>query len=504
MKKCFTTNTESGDFMPKQVVFIMVDTQRQDMLSCYNSKSVQTPNLDSLAQEGCRFDNAYTCQPVCGPARSAIFTGLFPHSNGMVANSMQLGQNVKTVGEWLTPQGITCGYIGKWHLDGGDYFGYGKCPKGYVPEYWYDMCCYLEELSEKERKKSRANMNMRADDPKEETTYAHRCANRAIHFLRTYQNKDFFLTLSLDEPHDPSICPRRFFKTLKKQRFKIQKTPNINASLKNKPAHQKVMAEKYKGLRLYMIRRGMRALYACNAFCDYEIGRVLDEIKALGLTPMVIYTSDHGDMMLSHGLMGKGAVMYNEITQIPLLISGGGFSQGSNKTPVSHIDLLPTIFEFYGLKTPKMMQGEALQGLPQDKTRDVFTEFTRYEVDHDGFMGYQPIRSICNGKYKLVINLMTTDEFYDEQNDPYEKNNLIATKDAQLQAIRNAMHDRLLEQMNRTRDVNRGYYWAMRPWRNDKKATFDDAGFTRQLEEEDFVQLDYATGLPMEGSTRKK
>ena len=77
-----------------------------------------------------RYENAYTCQPVCGPARSAIFTGTFPHSNGMVTNGVPLGANVKTIGQRLTDNGIKCGYIGKWHLDGGDYFGLGCCPEG--------------------------------------------------------------------------------------------------------------------------------------------------------------------------------------------------------------------------------------------------------------------------------------------------------------------------------------------------------------------------------------
>ena len=114
----------------------MTDTTRKDMLGCYGNRNMITPNLDSLAEEGIRYENAYTCQPVCGPARSAIFTGMFPHSNGTVANGVPFGDNVKTVGQRLTDHGIQCGYIGKWHLDGGDYFGLGKCPEGWNADYW--------------------------------------------------------------------------------------------------------------------------------------------------------------------------------------------------------------------------------------------------------------------------------------------------------------------------------------------------------------------------------
>lgn len=487
----------------KQAILIMVDTQRQDMLSCYDKNSAKTENLDCLAQNGTRFTNGYTCQPVCGPARSAIFTGLYPHSNGMISNSMQLGSNIRNAGQWLSQSGIQCAYIGKWHLDGGDYFGYGRCPDGYLPEYWYDMRNFLDELpDDAARRLSRKNMNLRTDDPPEEDTYAHRCTDRALKFIDACKDRDFFLTLSFDEPHDPSVCPRRFVKQLKEQGFVFKKTPNIKASLKYKPEHQKVWGKVNGRLPFFAVRKGMTGIFACNLFCDYEIGRVLRKVRESGIDPLIIYTADHGDMFMSHKLVGKGCVMYNEITRVPFMISGGGFRAGVSSTPVSHIDLLPTVMAHLGVKIPRMLQGKPLQHVGMNEKRDVFMEFTRYEVDHDGFMGFQPIRCIFDGRYKLVINLLTSDELYDLTDDPYEKDNRIY--DPAYAQIRNALHDRLLEQMNVTRDVHRGYYWGRREWRKDFRATFDGDGMTRQLEEEDFVQLDYGTGLPMASSTRKK
>lgn len=103
----------------RQVVLIMTDTTRKDMLGCYGNQKMKTPNLDRMAKQGIKYENAYTCQPVCGPARSAIFTGTFPHSNGVVTNCVPFGANVKTIGHRLTDHGIHCGYVGKWHLDGG-------------------------------------------------------------------------------------------------------------------------------------------------------------------------------------------------------------------------------------------------------------------------------------------------------------------------------------------------------------------------------------------------
>ena len=194
--------------MRKQVIFLMTDTTRKDMVGCYGYPKMKTPNLDRLAEEGIRYENAYTCQPVCGPARSAIFTGTFPHTNGMVTNSIALGDNVKTIGQRLYDHGIQCGYIGKWHLDGSDYFGNGRCPEGWDPEYWYDMKTYLNELTDEEKVKSRNPKECYKDDFSEEFTYAHRCSNRAIKYLEKHQNNDFFLSVSYDEPHGPSLCPK--------------------------------------------------------------------------------------------------------------------------------------------------------------------------------------------------------------------------------------------------------------------------------------------------------
>ena len=179
------------------------------MVGCYGNKRMITPNLDALAQQGIRYENAYSCQPVCGPARSAIFTGTFPHSNGMVTNGVPLGANVKTVGQRLTDNGIKCGYIGKWHLDGGDYFGLGCCPEGWDEDYWYDMKCYLDELSEEERVRSRQSEESYKPYFSEKFTFAHRCSDRAIRFLDQYKDEDFFLTVSYDEPHGPSLGRRR-------------------------------------------------------------------------------------------------------------------------------------------------------------------------------------------------------------------------------------------------------------------------------------------------------
>jgi uncharacterized sulfatase len=134
----------------------------------------------------------------------------------------------------------------------------------------------------------------------------------------------------------------------------------------------------------------------------------------------------------------------------------------------------------------------------------VFMEFTRYEVDHDGFGGFQPIRAAFDGRFKLTVNLMATDELYDLEADPGEMENLIES--ANHAAVRNALHDSMIEWMHRTRDPFRGYYWGRRAWRAGYPVSWDGLGMTRQREDDGYEprQLVYETGMEMMDAVRKK
>ena len=492
----------------KQIVFIMTDTTRKDMLGCYGNPKMSTPNLDALADEGIRFENAYTAQPVCGPARSAIFTGTFPHTNGMVTNCIAMGDNVKTIGQRLTDNGYHCGYIGKWHLDGSDYFGNGRCPEGWDEEYWYDMRRYIEELSDEDKLRSRRSESAYEDWMTEDFTYAHRCSDRALNFMGKYKDEDFFLVVSYDEPHGPCLCPAPFNTIY--EGFKFDDNPNFEDDLSKKPLFQQLWAGDAISKSADEINRPSKQLslfLGCNSFVDYEIGRVLDAVERFLPDALIIYTSDHGDMLGNHRLQMKNAAAYKEIANIPLIIKGGEKGKIVD-FPASHIDLAPTILDYMGVPVPECMEGKSM--LPQIYDTDVkindkvFCEFTRYEVDHDGFGGLQMMRAVVSDRYKLVINLMDTDEFYDMEKDPYEVNNLINSPE--YETVRNDLHDALIKHMNDTRDLYRGYQWSCRPWRKDKHPLWANDGYTRQRLNEEYEprQLDYDTGLPMAEAVRKK
>lgn len=496
--------------MGKKVILIMTDTQRTDMLGCYGHPDMKTPNLDRLAEEGIRFDSAYTTQPVCQPARSAIFTGSYPHSCAGWSNCMGLSDNVQNIGRRLTDKGIHSAYIGKWHLDGGDYFGLGRAADGWDEEYWYDMKNYLEELTEEERYISRQTSSMENEKTKDHITedfcYGHRCSNRAIDFMEKHQDEDYFLVVSYDEPHGPFLCPEEFWKQYEGYEFPHKE--NMLDTLENKPEHHRIWAgEGYMAAAREDFKLQPKFYLGCNTYADYEIGRVLNAVDDFAKDAVIIYTSDHGDMLYSHSLTAKGPAMYQEITNIPLIIRGFGAGR-EDKNPVSHINLAPTIFDIFGVEKPKVFEGKSIYEELKTGERQneyVFMEFGRYEVDHDGFGGYQPVRAVFDGRYKLVINLMTSDELYDLQEDPQEMNNLIDHPDYEEQKVR--LHEALLNNMYETRDPFRGYYWEDRPWhRVTEFKTWDSRLMTRQRENEEYEprQLDYGTGLEMVHATRKK
>lgn len=495
-----------GTDHPRQVVVILGESVRYDMLNCNRQTGLKTPNLDRLAREGVRFERAYNCQPVCAPARSAVWTGVYPHTNGVWGNSMPLGDTVHTIGQRLHDRGIHCAFMGKWHLSGTDYFDTGIPAPGWDPVYWYDMRDYLSELSPEDRMRSRKPATGKDGSWTADMCYGHRVTNRAVDFLAKHKNEDYLLCVAYDEPHGPSLCPIEYTEMYKDYVF--PSSPNVNDPLRNKPVEQRIWADG----RLEKVPPPIRSeqYFGAHTFIDHEIGRVLDEIEKSAPNALVIYTADHGVFLESHRLLDKGPAMYEEITHIPFLAKWPGHAptNSTSSSLVSHIDLAGTLMDFFGFEVPKTLEGGSMLPVIRDPKiaprKEVFIEFGRYEVDHDGFGGFQSIRCVCDGRYKLAVNLMVTDELYDLETDPGELNNLIDSQEHA--AIRNDLHDRLLNWMNTSRDPFRGYYWGRRTWRPDFPETWENAGMTRQRENDGYLprELDYDTGLTMVHATRPK
>jgi uncharacterized sulfatase len=485
-------------------VLIMTDTQATNVVGTYGRPELYTPNIDNLARTGAKFTNAYTTCPVCTPARAGIFSGIYPHTAGAWTNNLAMGENIKTMGQRFRDCGYRTAYTGKWHLDGHDYYGTGACPDGWDEAYWYDGRRYLDELGEEETRLWRKGLStiedLRAHNVQAGFTWADRVSDRAIDFLETRGDDPFVLVVSYDEPHHPFTCPPEFVEPFVGYEYDVG--PAAFDTLENKPAHQQEWAASERA-RPYAHFGSNPLYFGCNSFVDSEIGRVIDAAHALAPEDTyVIFTSDHGDMLGAHGLRGKGAVMYNEIARIPFIIEQPGrVGAGSvSATPASHIDLLPTMLELAGEPVVPILEGESLTGFlkgDEDLDREVALEFNRYEIEHDSFGGFQPVRCLAGSRYKLVINLLHTDELYDQQADPAEMTNLI--DDPAYAEVRDGMHDRLLDWMYEKRDPFRSASWERRPWRSERRLAW--RGMFRPRPADGYAPevLDYNTGLPDTG-----
>lgn len=451
-------------------VFIITDSQRKDMVGAYGNPAMDTPNLDRLAQEGIRFENAYTTSPVCTPARGAIFSGMYPQVNGAWCNNTAPSRAIPLMGTVFSHYGYRVGYTGKWHLDGNNYFGDGEPGGGFEPDWWYDGKRYADDIGAEmfeAYRTSKTAEELREAGFTEENIWGHRVADRAIDFLNQVGDEPFVLVASFDEPHGPFVTPPEYWEQVKPG--DIPMPDNYFAPVYDKPLLQRVQREQNGEIPWEQFAPRWTRFYACNRYIDREIGRVLDAIDATHKEDtVVIYTSDHGDMLGSHGLLVKGPVMYEEVANIPFIVRvPDGRSGAVSHELVSQMDIMPTLLDFAGIDIPETMQGVSFKPVLEEENasvrENVMVSFNRFAINHDQFGSFYPIRCMFDGRYKLVINLLDGDELYDLQDDPGEISNRV--DDPALAAVRDWLHDAILNEMDRSRDPFRSPLWGMRTWR---------------------------------------
>lgn len=478
------------------------------MVGCYSGKPLNTHHIDTLAANGIKFDAAFTTAPVCTPARAGLFSGIYANQSGPWTNNIAPGANIRTMGAYFQSANYRTCYIGKWHLDGHDYFGTGLCPPEWDEQYWYDGANYLAELSDDQIALWRNGLNnaeqLREHNIGAEFTWAHRISDRAIRYLDTCKQRTdepFLMVLSYDEPHHPFTCPPEYVD--KYQDFAYDLGAKAGDSLNNKPEHHRLWSE---AMPAPVGEDGCyrHPLYfACNDFVDDEIGRVIQHLDESELdNTWVVYTSDHGEMMGAHRLISKGAAMYDDITNIPLIIRPPLHDTNKHQrvqAPVSHIDILPTLLKLAGIEKPDILPGGDLLAIASDDNshRGVMVEFNRYEIEHDSFGGFIPVRGWVENDYKLVINLFGTDELYSRQHDKDELINLI--DNPEYATIRDGLHDRLLAYMDYIRDPFRSYQWATRYWRKDRQPQWMGSFRPRPADGVAPRTRDYDTGMPSQG-----
>ncbi len=416
----------SGGKMERpNILFVFSDQQRWDTVGCYGCEPSITPNLDKMAAEGVRFENAFSCQPVCGPARAAIQTGKYPTEIGCFTNNRMLPLGEKTIAHHLSDAGYEVGYIGKWHLassggaDSPDNFRVKAVPperRGGYKDFWlasdvleYTSHSYDGHMFDAEGKQ--------VDFPKDR--YRPDClTDYAIDYIRKRKSeKPFFLFISYIEPHHQNDHNCFEGPHGSKERFKDYKVPG---DLVGTEGDWRENYPDYLG---------------CINSLDANLGRLRDELKTLGLAEntLIIYTSDHGCHFRTRNGEYKRSC-HDASIRIPMIAYGPGWQGGKVvKDLVSLMDIPPTILAAGGAKPPASMRGRPMQALIDGTARswpeEVFVQISESQVG----------RAIRTRKWKYSVRApekhggadaasdsYMEDFLYDLENDPFERKNLVA------------------------------------------------------------------------------
>lgn len=346
--------------MPPNIVFILSDQQRWDTLGYGGMSPSVTPILDRLAEGGTVFTNAITPQPVCGPARACLQTGRYASETGNSRNGVALPKGIPTVPRYLKSAGYDLAYVGKWHLAGNATAPPSPELRGGFDSTWYGAdlpeyisCGYGGIVYDRDGRTVEFD-SYRADAY---TDYA-------INYLRQRPSRQpFFLFLSYVEPH-PQPYHRHYQGPEPPTREGIvhdylrYDCPRGSAeTFRNCPLPGDLRALDAKGWMQFP-----EYLSCCNRV-DWNVGRVLAELKAQGIIDetLILYTSDHGCNFHTRGGNDK-CTCHDSSVRVPLIVRGPGFAPGAAiSTPVSLIDLPPTLLAAAGISPPRHMRGTDLR-----------------------------------------------------------------------------------------------------------------------------------------------
>jgi arylsulfatase A-like enzyme len=461
------------------LLFLYTDEQRFDTLAAYGNDQIEMPNLNRLAESSTVFERAYVTQPVCTPSRSTLLTGLWPHQNGCVRNNIPLAPETPCLPEMLEPGAWATGHHGKWHLGDEIYAQHGfddwQATEDTYHRFYSDAHDELADRSAYhhwlkahgvEPESNQLDEAELADQPwlrdrffrkqihalREELTRPAFLAESAGRFLRENQGRPWVLYVNFLEPHMPFTSCRdgQYNPADVPLPDGFDAWPAEDASLRARISAAKYYADGYDGQQL-ADERGWRELIArywgMNSLIDTHVGRILETLEATGQADdtIIVFTSDHGDMMGSHRLLGKG-VLYEPSVRVPLMIRMPGQRTGRRVAgAVSQLDIVPTLLDALDQPIGDHLAGSSLLPVMQGRQpqEDIFIEWINDRQPGEvtppaAAEGLAPpdqlARALCEDVrtvitpdgWKLNLSSAGWHELYHLPEDPDERTNRIA------------------------------------------------------------------------------
>ena len=459
------------------VLIILCDQLRFDLLTCYQETPVRTPNITALAGDSCLFERAYTPIALCSPARASLLTGLYPHSHHMFNNSTprysyckHMRPDMTMLQDWIDEESsYESAWFGKWHIGPAQDLFDSRFHRTH-DEPHEGGPVFLETTNWNNKRqvaplvRSVGRGAAGTLDVGMEGFPDVAAARYTQEFLRSRDTaRPFFAICSFPGPHFPWMVPEEW--GIRYDPAEIALWPNRYDTFEGKPINQRKIRllneANAGGLSSEEQDQELKEMLACcfsyMELIDEMVGEVVSTLKEVGLyeNTAIIFTADHGDMAGSHGLINKGAYMYDEIYRIPMLFKTPGAGGASRNSSFVHLmDVTATCLHMMTGTEQDSLAGRSLHGqslLPLASGEAEWARRMHYAEYHGDWYGHYSARMVTDGRWKLVWNLTDLCELYDLENDPHELDNRFY--DPGLEAVRATYFDHLSAEAQRTGDA---------------------------------------------------
>ncbi|WP_299769433.1 choline-sulfatase [uncultured Tateyamaria sp.] len=413
------------------ILIFMVDQLNGTLFPDGPADWLHAPNLKKLAARSTRFRNAYTASPLCAPGRAAFMSGQLPSATGVYDNAAEFPSSIPTYAHHLRRAGYQTCLSGKMHFVGPDQLhGFEErlttdvYPPdfGWTPDYrkpgeridwWYHNMGSVTGAGVAE-----ITNQLEFDD---EVAYH---ATRKIYDLgRGHDPRPWCLTVSFTHPHDPYVARKKYWDLYEDCEHLMPEVGPI--PYEDQDAHSQRILDANDRDNFNIsdedIRRSRRAYFANISYLDDKIGEVLEALEGTRQEAIILFVSDHGDMLGARGLWFKMS-FYEGSSRVPLMISAPSMAPGLVADPVSNIDVCPTLCDLAGVDMSEVMPWTAGQSLvPQgqgvERTEPVAMEYAAEA-------SYAPMVSLRYGKWKYNRCTLDPDQLFDLEADPHELTNL--------------------------------------------------------------------------------
>lgn len=425
------------------IMMVYCDQLNARFLGLYGNSDIKTPHLDSLAEKGFVYDNAYCNNPICTPSRMSILTGLYPSTHGYYGLYGKEPRNLTSMFKYFSELGYRTGALGKLHTPR----YWVERESDYVYDEFLEFPKYLEGAGWYDDNDNRFHDGVVSGKPSK-LPYEHSCESVLAKLTLRFANQQvernekikpdepWFAWVSFARPHQPYTPSEPFASMYNPDEINL---PPVSDSEKEK------VREMRSEISESRLRDCVAAYMGLVSQIDHSIGRIVDGLKENGQldNTIMIFTTDHGDFAGEHGLYSKiGGISYRAVTRVPLFfVDFRNPLIGRSDHLIESVDVFPTICDMAGFEIPDTVQGLSFLNHMQGEDRELRESALTENVHR---------KALATKRFRYVSNLEgEKNELYDLMNDPYELINLIDSEE--YRSVAAELSDSLLKRVSQAR-----------------------------------------------------